>query len=444
MRRQATSAFLLVWCFAFSLPPTTKSWAFTIQSTKALSPNPIPYRNAYNHAIRKNRFSAAGVRPTAIFSQSSGGLQPSNQVVDREESSTKSEELLPPPALENHEATYVPTKLLDSSVDEIGLIDEPDPASNADLMDPEWKDLKKKLFNGTLLAVSFGFVIFTVLNIDHGMTRGWTQSEIAMRIPLDNWANYESSLEEKPIFTKTLINVVIYLLGDWLSQTLFQKKNVLDFDASRTLRNGFIGLCFGPLVHEYYQFSDHILPVEGGIWNRVEKILMDQTIYLTVKCSVYISAVGLLQGDDWSTVKQTVKDRIGGIVFTAWKFWPLVHCITYSVIPAQHRILWVNSVDLIWNAILASMSQKEEPKGDSTDEPVVAVSTMNDLKLSKDENGMAEASAKDLFFLQQEVVTSATPFGSNSSALFDTVQRSSMESSSFPPPIGNSTAAHAA
>ncbi|EEC51741.1 predicted protein, partial [Phaeodactylum tricornutum CCAP 1055/1] len=226
-------------------------------------------------------------------------------------------------------------------------------------MDPEWKDLKKKLFNGTLLAVSFGFVIFTVLNIDHGMTRGWTQSEIAMRIPLDNWANYESSLEEKPIFTKTLINVVIYLLGDWLSQTLFQKKNVLDFDASRTLRNGFIGLCFGPLVHEYYQFSDHILPVEGGIWNRVEKILMDQTIYLTVKCSVYISAVGLLQGDDWSTVKQTVKHRIGGIVFTAWKFWPLVHCITYSVIPAQHRILWVNSVDLIWNAILASMSQKE-------------------------------------------------------------------------------------
>jgi hypothetical protein len=176
MRRQATSAFLLVWCFAFSLPPTTKSWAFTIQSTKALSPNPIPYRNAYNHAIRKNRFSAAGVRPTAIFSQSSGGLQPSNQVVDREESSTKSEELLPPPSLENHEATYVPTKLLDSSVDEIGLIDEPDPASNADLMDPEWKDLKKKLFNGTLLAVSFGFVIFTVLNIDHGMTRGWTQS----------------------------------------------------------------------------------------------------------------------------------------------------------------------------------------------------------------------------------------------------------------------------
>jgi protein Mpv17 len=183
-------------------------------------------------------------------------------------------------------------------------------------------------------------------------------SEIAMRIPLDNWGAYESYLANKPIVTKTLINVIIYLLGDWLSQTIFQKRNILEFDIQRTFRNGFIGLCFGPLVHEYYQFSDSILPPEDGIVTRLEKIVMDQTIYLTVKCSIYISAVGLLSGKDWPTVQQTVKDKIFGIVLTAWKFWPLVHCITYGLIPARHRILWVNSVDLVWNAILASMASK--------------------------------------------------------------------------------------
>ena len=184
-------------------------------------------------------------------------------------------------------------------------------------------------------------------------------SEIAMRVPLDNWGAYESYLANKPIVTKTLINVIIYLLGDWLSQTLFQNRGVLEFDIKRTFRNGFIGLCFGPLVHEYYQFSDSILPPEDGIVTRLEKIVMDQTIYLTVKCSIYISAVGLLSGKDWPTVQQTVKDKIVGIVFTAWKFWPLVHCITYGLIPARHRILWVNSVDLVWNAILASMASKK-------------------------------------------------------------------------------------
>ena len=227
---------------------------------------------------------------------------------------------------------------------------------------PEELDFTKKLINFVFLATAFGYAAYTIFNIDNGMTRGWTAGEIAMRIPLDNWGAYESYLANKPIFTKTLINVIIYLLGDWLSQTAFQGKNVLDFDISRTLRNGFIGLCFGPLVHQYYQFSDTILPPENGLVTRLEKILMDQTIYLTVKCSIYISAVGLLGGDDWLTVQQTVKDKIGGVVLTAWKFWPLVHCITYGLIPARHRILWVNSVDLVWNAILASQAQKDSPE----------------------------------------------------------------------------------
>lgn len=197
--------------------------------------------------------------------------------------------------------------------------------------DPEFREpMVKKVLNALLLVVSFGSAAYVLLNIDHGMTRGWSQSEIAMRIPLDNWSNYENSLAEKPIETKTLINVVIYLLGDWLSQTVFQQKNVLDFDPWRTLRNGFIGLCFGPLVAEYYNFSDFILPPDGGLMIRLQKVLMDQTIYLTVKCGLYIAAVGLLQGDDVDTVKDNVKDRLPDIVKTAWKFWPLVHCVTYG------------------------------------------------------------------------------------------------------------------
>lgn len=249
-------------------------------------------------------------------------------------------------------------------------------------------EITQKVINAVVLIVSFGFALHTVLNIDHEITRGWTQQEIAMRVPLDNWAGYESALAAKPIATKTFINVVIYSLGDWLSQTVFQKKNVLDFDFKRTLRNGFIGLCFGPLVHQYYEWSDQILPVEGGMMNRLEKIFMDQTLYLTVKCSIYIAAVGILQGDSIKTAKETVQERILPICFTAWKFWPLIHCITYSVIPAQHRMLWVNCVDLVWNAILASMSRKEDA------EELVAVSV---------------AGSEDVELLVLKVVETASP-----------------------------------
>jgi protein Mpv17 len=249
----------------------------------------------------------------------------------------------------------------------------------------DYKDIVKKTLNAGLLLLCFTYAAYTVFTIDASLTRGWTQSEIAMRIPIDTWSSYESSLEDNPIYTKTLINVIIYVLGDWLSQTLFQKKNVLDFDAMRTIRNGFIGLCFGPLVHEYYQFSDAILPVEGGMFNRIQKIIMDQSIYLVVKCSIYIMAIGLLQGDSISVSWNNVKSKIKGICFTAWKFWPFVHLVTYNVIPARHRILWVNCVDLVWNAILASKVTAVEdapPLMPQTHNETVGVVTSREVLLS--------------------------------------------------------------
>ncbi len=213
-----------------------------------------------------------------------------------------------------------------------------------------------KLFNTALLILCFGYAIYSIFTIDIGLTRGWSISEKAMRIPLDNWSSYESSLNNQPIFTKTTINVVIYLLGDWLSQTLFIKKNLLDFDAWRTMKNGFIGMIFGPIVHEYYEFSDYILPVDLNAYNRFKKIFMDQTIYIFTKCSIYIILVNLLGGESWEYSVEQSRGKIKNIMFTAWKFWPLVHCVTYTAIPARHRILWVNCVDLFWNAILASLA----------------------------------------------------------------------------------------
>lgn len=228
--------------------------------------------------------------------------------------------------------------------------------------------LTSKAFNATFLMLCFGFAAYSILTVDEGMTRGWSIPEKAMRIPLDNWSSYESSLNQQPIFTKTTINVVIYLLGDWLSQTLFIKRNLLEFDAWRTLRNGFIGMVFGPLVHQYYEFSDYILPVDAAVINRVYKIFMDQTIYIFVKCSLYIVAVNMLAGETWEYSRDEAKGKIKNIMFTAWKFWPLVHCVTYGAIPARHRILWVNCVDLFWNAILASLASGESSDEDENDD----------------------------------------------------------------------------
>ena len=48
-----------------------------------------------------------------------------------------------------------------------------------------------------------------------------------------------------------------------------------------------------------------------------------------------------------------------------------MHCVTYSVVPTQHRVLWVNSVDLVWNAILSSAAQKDEEIEDGEVQSIV-------------------------------------------------------------------------
>ena len=113
-----------------------------------------------------------------------------------------------------------------------------------------------------------------------------------------------------------------------------------------------------------------ILLVDVGI-NHFYKIIMDQIIYLSAKCTICIIAVNnILAGESFEHSLQTARDKIKGIMFTAWKFWPLVHCITYSVIPVRHRILWVKCVDLFWNAIL---ELKTNSAGDEDDIDAVAM-----------------------------------------------------------------------
>jgi protein Mpv17 len=323
--------------------------------------------NTYFFRRRNNPFA---MNSSAALGGKKESTEEDLSVADRVEASSYSTTLPDSPvsATEEHNSGISSTSNVNSS----SSITESSSSSksNTEL------DKVTKALNAILLAASFGWAIYTILKVDSGMTRGWTQQEIMMRIPIDNWRSYEYNLNASPIETKTWINVIIYLLGDWLSQTIFQKKNILDFDASRTIKNGFIGLCFGPLVHEYYEFSDRILPLDVDI-NRLYKIIMDQTIYLAVKCSIYIIAVGLLSGSTLQESIENVKNRIKTVMFTAvriqysmfsswlplkhfikfsffvlllcfllffptaipfkqWSFWPLVHCVTYTVIPARY------------------------------------------------------------------------------------------------------------
>ena len=58
----------------------------------------------------------------------------------------------------------------------------------------EMEDLMRKVINGIILTISFGSAMYAILNIDAGMTRGWTQS-----------VSSSDSLREAEIWGKILV-----------------------------------------------------------------------------------------------------------------------------------------------------------------------------------------------------------------------------------------------
>ncbi|CAM9395618.1 unnamed protein product [Heterosigma akashiwo] len=212
----------------------------------------------------------------------------------------------------------------------------------------------------TLFALYF---FLKVVFVDVEAWRGWTTSEILQTIPFANWREYENALHETPMITKTSISVSINILGDYLAQVEWgRKQDLADFDIKRTLRNGFIALLFGPLVHYYYQFSDFILP-QDEMMNGAKKILMDQSIYVSVKTFAYLSLQSLLRGQPINEAATEAGQKLLPCLIKGWSFWPFAHIITYSIIPPRHRVLWVTMLDLVWSSILASVANQntQEP-----------------------------------------------------------------------------------
>ena len=217
--------------------------------------------------------------------------------------------------------------------------------------------------NGLVVSAAALFLLVSVTHIDYfhlpagyyELLSHYTYDPVS-HVPLASWNAYDFQLEAHPIATKTTINAVNYMLGDALAQVLGGSKP-LEVDAKRVLRNGAIGAAFGPLTSAYYEFSDAILPPMDAAsvpW----KIGMDQSVYAAAKYSLYLGLVGLMQGQPKAAVRSEVQAKIWPTLQTGWRFWPMAHVFTYTLVPPRHRVLWVNGLDLVWITMLSAISQE--------------------------------------------------------------------------------------
>ncbi|CAG9460815.1 unnamed protein product [Pedinophyceae sp. YPF-701] len=207
-----------------------------------------------------------------------------------------------------------------------------------------------------------GAAVTKMLTVDADISRGWTMYEVLTRVPKDNWLWYESCLENNPILAKATISGIVYTIGDLTAQT-YEGRGLDDLDRGRVLRSGLAGFIgHGPLSHCWYLFCDSAfanLYIPPSNWLSSEanvtlaKVLVDQTAWSFTWNSIYYLLLGAMRFERPKQTLKTIGETWYTLLSAGWKLWPFAHIITYGVVPQEHRLLWVDMVEIVWVTILS-------------------------------------------------------------------------------------------
>jgi hypothetical protein len=176
------------------------------------------------------------------------------------------------------------------------------------------------------------------------------------------WLAYQHAVAVNPIETKACISGVVYSLGDLIAQS-YEGRDIAEWDRGRVIRSGLCGLlAHGPLSHLYYVGLDHVFAQQNFIaasWMvPAAKVAIDQTAWSLFWNSTYYTLLGILKFESADVIAATVRNSWWDLLKAGWRMWPLVHLLTYGVVPVQHRLLFVDAVELVWVCILSLYAQK--------------------------------------------------------------------------------------
>ena len=166
------------------------------------------------------------------------------------------------------------------------------------------------------------------------------------------WGQYTLALELKPVITKSISSFIGFLIGDIIAQA-FTKHHIFNF--MRCLRMGSLGaIVHGPLGHLFYSNLEKRFP--GGKPTTVGiKILLDQLLWNPLFTILVITYLGIALGASPYQIYLQSKILYPQIVISSILLWPLSHYINFKWIPMKQRLLFINTVQVIFNAIVSSL-----------------------------------------------------------------------------------------
>lgn len=176
------------------------------------------------------------------------------------------------------------------------------------------------------------------------------------RVSSDMLEIYGDFAVVQPVLAKSLTSGVAYVLGDLIAQRV-EGEPVINI--CRCMHNGITGLILhGPILHFWILFLEgpfsQLFSNGDCLLAVVAKVAMDQTLFSATLNAAYALLLGILAGKTLQESMSHMRRTVPPAMFSSWRFWPIVHLVTYSpFMPIQFKVLWNDIAEVVWVAILS-------------------------------------------------------------------------------------------
>ncbi|XP_013166936.1 PREDICTED: protein Mpv17 [Papilio xuthus] len=171
---------------------------------------------------------------------------------------------------------------------------------------------------------------------------------------------YQKFLNKHPYLVQAIQTGALMGAGDYISQTLVEKKSMKNIDLVRTLRFSSIGFfAGGPALRAWYGFLNKYIGSKGKTV-ALKKVFVDQAVFAPSFLLFILVTLGVMQGKPLELIEKDIQTNYLDILKTNYYVWPFIQIVNFYYIPLQYQVLIVQTVALFWNTYLAWKTNRDE------------------------------------------------------------------------------------
>ena len=181
---------------------------------------------------------------------------------------------------------------------------------------------------------------------------------------------YLDQCTSRPFVTKSITAACIASAGDLMSQSLeaHVAKETFALNPVRLKTFFLCGLLYvGPFIHRYYELLATFarwLHTKYSATNRQQilgQLFLDQTLGVAIFFPLYFyvyeffEAIVRQSPPSFARAHAKCLEQIKGVVLMQYRVYPLANLINFGYVPEQLRVLYSNTVGVLWNIYLCAV-----------------------------------------------------------------------------------------